>query len=77
MKSYLTFKHKEFSKSGKTQIFDVFSGPESNEAYLLGQVKWYGPWRKYCFFPNGATIFDKNCLTEIINFIEEQMSTRK
>ena len=43
----------------------------------LGIVKWYGPWRQYCFFPNEFTIFNKGCLDDIQDFISKQMEARK
>lgn len=41
----------------------------------LGVVRWYGPWRQYCFYPSGETIFNKGCLIDIQTFIE-QLSKR-
>jgi len=40
---------------------------------LLGEIKWYGAWRKYCFFPapNLMTIFEEDCLRDIAQFCEE------
>jgi hypothetical protein len=38
----------------------------------IGTVSWYGPWRKYCFFPMAATVFEQVCLKEIACFIERQ-----
>ena len=38
----------------------------------IGTVSWYGPWRKYCFFPMAATVFEQVCLKEIACFIEGQ-----
>ena len=36
---------------------------------VLGQVKWFGRWRKYAFYPIDA-IFEQVCLREIADFIE-------
>lgn len=46
----------------KTKLIEVWSkgGPT-----ILGFIKWYGPWRKYCFYPADGTIFDPSCLLEI------------
>lgn len=43
----------------------------------LGIVKWYPPWRRYCFFPESDTLFDENCLREIHAFIIQEMAARK
>lgn len=31
---------------------------------VLGVIKWYGPWRQYCFFTTNA-IFNPDCLARI------------
>jgi hypothetical protein len=67
----LSFTNTLLSPSGKTFTWDIFSG-----ALLIGQIKWHGPWRKYCFFPEGDTLWDKNCLQEVCGFIERQMQLR-
>jgi len=59
----------------KTKQFAI-----KNEAsgIVLGYVKWYAPWRKYCFFTaHSDLIFDAGCLTEIKDFIDGLMSERK
>jgi hypothetical protein len=65
--SLLQFPFIQQSDSGKTNIYGV----RCNAAYL-GAVKWFGRWRKYCFFPNGEAIFDTNCLTEIASFCQQE-----
>lgn len=53
----------------KTPIYKLFS--MSNHDIKLGEIKWFGAWRQYCFYPEGNTIFDRKCLTYINNFLEE------
>ena len=53
----------------KTPIYKLFS--VSNHDIKLGEIKWFGAWRQYCFYPEGNTIFDRKCLTYINNFLEE------
>ena len=36
----------------------------------LGIVKWFPRWRKYCFFPEQDTIYDGQCLNNIIQFLD-------
>ena len=62
------------SKTDKTGTYDVIAN-EGN--IVLGQIKWYSPWRKYSFFPNNNTLFEKTCLQDIINFIDKLMEERK
>ena len=38
---------------------------------LLGVVKWYGPWRQYCFIPESGTIFSISCHDDIDDFIRQ------
>ncbi len=38
----------------------------------IGMVKWYGPWRKYCFQPSSNTVFEQVCLREIAQFCETE-----
>ena len=40
--------------------------------HLIGLVHWYGPGRKYCFFPIAETVFEQVCLREIAAFCEDQ-----
>jgi hypothetical protein len=48
----------------RTNKYQVVS---KNNNILLGDIKWYGPWRKYCFFPSNDTIFETQCLSDIIH----------
>ena len=42
----------------------------------IGEIKWYGPWRRYCFFTAGCAL-DAGCLTEIAAFVNFEMEARK
>jgi hypothetical protein len=72
MSKYLCFE--ELAEKPKTKQFAV----KNTLGFVLGCVKWYAPWRKYCFF-NAAVelVFDAGCLAEIKDFIDELMSERK
>jgi hypothetical protein len=52
--------------SGKTCIWNVC--PTIGNAAALGQVRWYGPWRRYVFYPNANTLYDYACLQDIAEF---------
>jgi len=43
----------------------------------LGSIRWYGPWRQYCFFPSSATVYSAGCLADIQDFISQAMKARK
>lgn len=57
----------------KTSVWNVVS---KGHHTLLGQIKWFGRWRQYCFYPENA-IFNSECLSDIKDFLEEQMNLRK
>lgn len=44
---------------------------------VLGEIKWHGAWRQYCFYPAALTIFNRDCLDTINEFIVELMDKRK
>ena len=46
----------------KTRLYHVLN-KKSN--MLLGIIKWYGPWRQYCFFPEESILFNIDCLETI------------
>lgn len=58
----------------KTQIWIVFNKDSGD---MLGDIKWYGAWRQYCFFPAGNTIFHKGCLEAINRKIASLMAARR
>jgi len=37
----------------------------------LGIIKWYSPWRQYCYFPTCPAIYSKGCLDDINDFINQ------
>ena len=45
--------------------------PQDGSAQI-GMVKWYGPWRKYCFFPMAETVYEQICLRDIARFCETE-----
>ena len=69
---YMVFQ--EIRDTGKTKLWEVRNKVSGD---LLGQVRWYGPWRQYCFMPKSCTVFSGTCNTEISTFIEEQMAMRR
>ena len=58
----------------KTCVWNVVS---KNNGIILGTIKWYGPWRQYCFYPCYETIYNKDCLNVIIEFIKENKDKRR
>jgi len=35
----------------------------------IGEIKWYAPWRKFCFHPYDETVWSNDCLLCVIDFI--------
>lgn len=71
MSRYLDFEDAP-SPTGKTVITDVRS---KRSRRLLGQIRWYAPWRQYAFYPDAA-IFNKECMNDIIGHIDGLMEAR-
>lgn len=57
------------SQKRKTDIWHVLT-TEGN--FYLGCVKWFGRWRCYSFFPYSSTVFEKQCMRDIADFIESE-----
>ena len=72
MKSYIDFEL--IAEKPKTSVFSIVSKRYGDE---LGIVKWYAPWRQYCFFPSEETIWNRGCLREVNEFIQKLMDERK
>jgi len=58
----------------KTKEFAVMN--KDNGSYL-GRIKWYGSFRQYSFFPEPECVFEKTCLKDIIDFMNQLMTERK
>lgn len=58
-----------YEKNRKTPIYLLCR--QDNESIKLGLIKYNTSWRKYCFYPIEETIFDSNCMLDIINFMDK------
>jgi len=72
---YLEFAKQPKRRTRKTWITDVTS---RSGGMLLGQIKWYGAWRQYAFYPNpkAIAIFNIECMNDICGVIQELMAER-
>jgi hypothetical protein len=52
----------------RTQVYSCRNNRSMDE---LGQIKWYGPWRQYCYFPTVQAVYSAGCLKDIQDFMEE------
>lgn len=60
----------------KTNIYQVQS-LVGQSFIVIGFIRWHGPWRKYCYFPQPETIYDKGCLRDIANFCDDETEKHK
>lgn len=44
---------------------------------ILGRIQWYAQWRQYTFSPSCPTIWNRDCMNDIIFFINNLMKDRK
>ena len=66
----------EFDKigdTGKTEVWNILS---KSSGWILGQIKWYGAWRQYCFFPSPNSVFNLECMVDIKKLILELKAKR-
>jgi hypothetical protein len=58
------------SPTGKTRIWRVWNHLHQVDC---GKIKWYGGFRKYCFFPMDDTLlYDADCMRLIADFLDQQ-----
>lgn len=50
---------------------DIYCIATIGTNYIIGEIRWWGAWRKYCFFPNEDTVYDNKCMLQIMNFMNE------
>ena len=74
----LNFDRIGHSASAKTQIWSVsFGGRSLRLSVRLGVVRWYAPWRRYCFYAEANMLFDAKCLTQIAEFCTRATTEHK
>lgn len=70
-------RYMEFDKigdTGKTEIWNIIS---KSSGFILGQIKWYGAWRQYCFWPSSQCVFNTGCMDDIQKMIKKLMDQRR
>ena len=56
--------------TGRTEIHGVFSALHGDR---LGTIRWYGAWRQYAFFPERETIWNRDCLRQMAEALDDAM----
>jgi hypothetical protein len=60
---------------GSTEIYSVVNRKYGSQ---LGTIKWYGPWRQYCYLTEFEDlVLSLGCLMDIGNFIKQLDDARK
>jgi hypothetical protein len=62
---YLTFE-KAAQQPAKTSVWEC---KNAKSRAVLGEVKWFGSWRRYCYFPTVQAVYSAECLNDIADFI--------
>ena len=62
------------SDSGKTRTYTIRSRSRGD---VLAIVKWYGAWRQYTMEPLYHTVWNKDCLREVAEFLDGLMEQRR
>ena len=69
MSKYLYLKVNPYKKNGTKLVYWVVSKKGKG---ILGEIAWYYKWRQYCFYPAPNTLFNKSCMIDIIDSINDQ-----
>jgi len=70
------YQYIHFAKTAEKPKTVVYECRNNRSGEVLGEVKWYGPWRQYCFHvaggaPYTTAIFNVGCMKDICDFIEQ------
>ena len=73
----------QMTESKYVDFDELIWGGKTTKAYVrtkdetvIGIVKWYPAWRRYCFFPDSETLYDSQCMKDISAYIDELMELR-
>lgn len=65
---YIKIEEVGVSPTGKTKVWLVVNEKKN---FAVGYIKWYGGFRKYCFFPVNGTLYDSDCMQKIAEFLQD------
>lgn len=75
MKSFIAFAEVATDRPGKTKQWVVKTSDEFG--LILGFVRWYTSWRKYCYAPLTETVYEEQCLREIADFVAARTAEQR
>ena len=61
------------STSGKTMIWDVVN----DFGAKIGEIRWFGRWRCYSFYPLDGTIFEHQCLMDLSRLCQNATTAKR
>lgn len=73
--THITFRNHGKMNGGKgperkTNIYEVLE--KGDVRARLGEIRWFGRWRKYAFYPVEGTLYEETCMREIALFIQQE-----
>ncbi|GAG11755.1 unnamed protein product [marine sediment metagenome] len=71
------YRYVHFVKVDQGPRTSVWTCRNNRSGGELGRVRWYGPWRQYCYFPVSQAVYSGGCLKDICSFLEELAEERK
>ncbi len=75
MKTKYEFIHfVDITDKTKTSVWNCINNKSGD---ILGVIKWSTGWRQYCYFPVPYTLYSRECLDDVADFILQLMNERK
>ena len=68
---YIHFEQRDDTFLAAFHDLPVYLVVTNKESKYLGTIQWFEPWKEFCFFPCTATLWSKECLSDIIDFFEQ------
>lgn len=73
----MIYKHIHFKIVEEKPATKVWECRVNSSGFILGTIRWRSLWRQYCFMPGRSTVFNKDRMNDISDFIDKQMAERK
>lgn len=72
--TYILFFNLGTIPGGKTNLYEVWTKNEDDSVgdIKLGEIKWFGRFRKYSWFPAAGMVFEEVCNQEITDFLKQE-----
>lgn len=70
---YIEIRPAGASATGLTQIWNVVNTRTDD---LCGQIRWWGGFRKYVFYPSDGFRYDASCLRMVADHLEQVNAER-